>query len=768
MRVPKKIKLFVSRYRRWCLTGGLCLFFGASIWWGIPWFFPLPESLSGYVSPGATVLDRHGVVMARLPGDGYYLGESRPLADIPQDFIKATLVAEDKRFFSHGGLDILSFFRALKSNISSGKVVSGASTISQQLIKISSPRGGRTFPVKIREFFQARHLEMVWDKEEILSAYFERLDYGNLRVGPVAAARFYFSKSLEQLSLAEAALLSGLPQAPSRLNPLRNPERARKRRDWILQRLQTEEDYSEDRISRALTEKLECVPYQSKENEASHVMSRLLAKKVGGVVKTTLDAALQKEIRGIVQNELALLKEQEAGQAAVLVMDNATGEILAWVGSAHRADPRGGQLDGVLIPRSAGSTLKPFVYALGFRAGSWAGEIIPDIPTFYRSPNGADAPGNFNNRFRGPLSVREALACSQNIPVMRMLERVGGENAFTEFLRNFGFVSFQKPRGEYGLGLAIGNAEITLFELVQAYGSLAHEGKRLNAHIEPGAERTDSSEYLLSSEISFVLADILSDQTARATAFGWESSLNLPFKCAVKTGTSSDFRDNWCVGFTKEITIGVWVGNFDFRRMKGVSGLSGAGPIFHATMLAAHRSLPPTFPTPPEGVVSVSVDSRTGHQISDSDLKEPSQYIGREWAFLSTPPPVATSSDYDEQGRALLDPRYAEWYKGEDNTLEELYALEKGETIRENPRILEPVNGATLVLDPEIPGEGRILRLKSNLPESAVWSSPTLKILMDKGYPAVELVPGTHLIKVTISQDGGQQEATARITVKRV
>lgn len=765
MKLWRGVRDFFFWHRKSCLAGGFCLLFSVVLWWGIPWLFPLPEGLSGYKIPGAVILDREGKVMARLPGEGFYWGESSSLAEMPPDLIKATLAAEDKRFFSHGGMDFCAFVRAVFSNVRSGRIVSGASTISQQLIKLSSPPGARTLPAKIREFFQSRHLEMIWNKEDILSAYFERLDYGNMRVGPAAAARFYFSKSLNELSLAESALLAGIPQAPSRLNPLRHPERIQKRRDWILQRMQTEQDYPADKIERALQESPVCTVDRNREVPAPHLMSSFLHKKRQGVIKTTLDASLQKKAYDITARELSLLKAQEAGQAAVLVMDNETGDVLAWVGSGNRKDPHGGLLDGVLVPRSAGSTLKPFVYAMGFRAGSWAGEILPDVPTLYRSANGSDAPRNFNNRYRGPLSVREALACSQNIPAMKMLERSGGERAFVDFLQHWGFTSVKKGKTEYGLGLAIGNAEVRLLELVEAYAALARGGVRIPAHVEYGEAEIKEKQVLISREISFVLADILSDETARAAAFGMEGPLNLPFRCAVKTGTSSDFRDNWCIGFTREVTVGVWVGNFDFRRMKGISGISGAGPIFHEVMKSAHENRPATFPEPPEGVVSVSIDRRNGH-LADNAEMIPDGYIRREWAFCARLPVSARAVDYDEKGRALLDGRYEEWYASEDNQLKDSYALGKKLWTGATPRVLAPASGATLVLDPEMPDSGRFVPLESNLPADAKWTSPTLRIFYRSGRPFAELAPGEHTLNATYSFQGEDVKAVSRIKVK--
>lgn len=687
--------------------------------------------------------------------------------DIPEDYINATLAAEDKRFFSHGGLDLIALSRAMKSNISVGRIVSGASTISQQLVKISSPRGDRDVWVKFREFFQARHLEMTHTKKEILTEYFNRLDYGNLREGPVAAARFYFGKPLKELSLAESALLVSLPQSPSRLNPLKHPERALKRRNWVLERMAVEFGYSRERIERAKEEPLVFHEESSGIVAAPHLMSMLLWRGVSGEIRTTLDGKLQMEAQRIVAREMDLLKSKGVSQAAVLVVDNESGHILTWVGSANRRDPSGGLMDGVLVPRSAGSTLKPFVYELAFRKGVWAGSVFPDIPTRYMSADGVDAPRNFNNRYRGPMTVREALACSQNIPAMRALGLGGGAADFLSHLKELGFEALQGKASDYGLGLAIGNAEVRLLDTVRAYVTLARGGESISLQLCP--ESSDilgvrPSQRLIPEQHAYVITDILADKNARIGGFGMRSPLNLPFPCAVKTGTSSDFRDNWCVGYTKAYTVGVWVGNFDNRRMEGVSGISGAGPMFAGIMKYLHDGGKSEWFSRPQGLVRVEIDKRSGKDCSQlSGI--PDQFKYEEWAFASHPPVKAKESDYDEKGRYILSSLYSEWYESAENNSKDAYTIRnKSWSADEKPRILNPVPGALLLLDPELPGGGRLIPLRSNLPEGVVWECSTLNIIQRNGRYILELMPGRHTVKALHPETGLESEST--ITVK--
>lgn len=743
-------------------VGGLVL--GVALfWWGLPWFFPIPEALREPLMKGLVVLDRNDELIARIPDKEHKLSLPVGMEAMPCELVQAILAAEDKRFFEHDAVDFIATCRAAGSQLGIGKgIPSGASTISQQLVKISRPKSRRSIPVKLREILTARRLEMSKDKTWILREYLNRTDFGSMAFGVEAASIKYFGKSVSQLSLAQCALLAGLPQAPGRYNPILHPDVARARRNYILTRMQAEGMITEERATRAKNEEVGLVRTLQGNPEipssiASHFVSRLLRSDKTGIISTTLDAGIQRRAQAIAIEEMGHLRNKDAGQAAILVANHATGEILAWVGSTNRLDPKGGLLDGVVTPRSPGSTLKPFVYGMAFDNGAaWPGQIIPDVPSEFRDAKGTSAPKNYNDRYSGPVSVRNALACSLNIPAMRILNLAGGTGALVNVLRQAGFTTINRPAREYGLGLSIGNANVSLLELVQAYALLARGGMPVTLYwdrLNPPV-RT-SGKHVFSLVTCKALADILSDSQARVEAFGIGGPLDLPFRTAVKTGTSSDFRDNWCIGFTGQFTVGVWVGNFDFRRMKAISGVSGAGPIFHRVMVACANGSNPGFPETKQGLVRVRVDKRNGLLWPSTPLLSP-DWAQDEWTFPNRIPAQAGPENYDDQGNAILGSEYADWFRNaEDSDKAGLVLNASLPSSMERPKITVPPPGSVLVLDPDLPDGGRFLHLKSNLPvDTTVWESDTLTVTFRHGRPVAELIPGKHTIRATHQPSG--------------
>ncbi|BCU77254.1 penicillin-binding protein 1C [Luteolibacter sp. LG18] len=726
-------------------------------WFGLPFLVPLPAGLETEVPASPVLLDRHGEPIRRLTLGDFSRGEPVGIADLPPDFIACTLAAEDKRFFQHGGIDLLATARAASDWITHRRVVSGASTITQQLVKISSPSSQRGLATKLREALGARRLEMTWSKERILTAYLNRLDYGNRRRGPAEAARHLFQKPLGDLSLGECALLAGLPQAPTRLNPLKRPEASLARRNLVLARLAKAGAIDPARIQSALTETPDLRPLTEKETAP---WLALVPDPSATDFRTTLDLPLQRDVETIVHEELAALRGANLRHAAVVVIDNASGDILALVTSGNWNDPRGGQINGTLAPRSPGSALKPFTYLLSFETtGRYPGAIVADIPTRFRTEQGLNLPGNFDRTHRGPVSIRTALGCSLNVPAIRELNDLGGPQPLYDLLVNLGLTTLGKQPDHYGLGLTIGNAPVRLLELTNAYATLARGGTSIpprlfssQAHVAP---RT-----LFDSRCAWLVSDILSDPDARAPSFGRHGPLEMPFKCAAKTGTSSDFRDNWCLGFTRDFTVGVWAGNFDQTPIKGLSGVAGAGPIFHRTMLRVQRDTAPAWLPRPEGVVEVPVDPRTGHVLADA---RPDQAPKMEVCLASRQPLPATTADYDTDGHVVLDATYQEWFTSTENRRRNDFALETSRPAREPLRILAPSDGITCLLDPELPSGGKRLRVASNLPGTALWSSPTLTLEPASPEPAVVLQPGTHVLTATDPRDGTQRSITIRV-----
>lgn len=730
-------------------------------WYALPFAIPLPEGLRENPTASPVLTDRHGTPIHHLVLPDSTRRAPVSLDQIPADLIACTLAAEDKRFFSHGGVDLLATGRAARDLVTHRRVKSGASTITQQLIKISSPAAERSPLTKIREALLARRLEMSWPKDRILTAYLNRLDYGNLRIGSSEAARFYFQKPLNDLSLAECALLAGLPQAPTRLNPLRHPERAARRRDIVLERLQENLSYDESRISLAAREPLNLRPLKISQ-PAAWLAPFATRGDLPGSQRTSLDLPLQQDIEAIVREETARLKDANLRHAAVVIIDNPTGEILALVSSASWTDPRGGQLNGAFLPRSPGSTLKPFTYLLALKKNHRTpASILSDIPSPFRTPQGLDLPENYDRRYRGPVTLRSALACSLNVPALRELNSLGGPRPLQQLLEQLGLSTLGSDPDQYGLGLTLGNAPVRLIELSNAYATLARGGRHLAPVLFPD-EPTQAAVDLLDPTATYLISDILSDPTARAPSFPPGGPLDLPFRCAVKTGTSSDFHDNWCIGYTPEFTVGVWAGNFEHQPMKGISGIAGAGPIFHRSMLRLHQKASPSWFERPAGLTEITLDSRNGKLIPPDSLGS-NPHARRDLAPTNQLPFPATKDDYDATGKALLDPIYSEWFGSKHNQRLGDLALDTGIPAQEPLRIIAPANGTTYLLDPEIPSGSDRLRPVTNLPGTAKWTSDTLRIEEATPEPIIHLKPGTHLVTATDPRSGTSLQITIHV-----
>ena len=473
---------------------------------------------------------------------------------------------------------------------------------------------------------------------------------------------------------------------------------------------------------------------------------------------------LQRELECVIREETSKLKDANLRHAAVVVIHNPTGEILALVSSSAWADPRGGQLNGTLVTRSPGSALKPFTYLLAIdRNNRTPASIVADIPSPFRTPQGLDLPQNYDKAYRGPVTLRQSLACSLNVPAMRELNAIGGPTPLHQLLTTLGLTTLGTDPTAAGLGLTIGNAPVRLLELTNAYATLARGGRHLPPVLffgQPAAAPETRLPFAATS--FFLIADILSDQTARAPSFPPGGPLDLPFRCAVKTGTSSDFRDNWCLGFTPEFTVGVWAGNFENQPMKGISGIAGAGPIFHRTMLRLHRDHAPAWFVQPAGLVAVNIDSRNG-KIAPANPADP--HIHPDLVPANQLPPIATAADYDPTGKVMLDPAYAAWFESRHNLRRGELTLNPAPVSLEPLKIITPTDGITLLLDPEIPAGSDQLRPVTNLPGTARWSSPTLQIEPASPEPVIHLAPGTHTLTATDPRTGISKKITLHVKV---
>lgn len=544
---------------------------------------------------GRQIRDRHGVLLREQPSALGQRGRPIALSAMGPRLLLATLAAEDERFFAHDGVDRLALLRAIGQNLRHGRTVSGASTVTQQLVKLLETRGEaspRTVATKLWEWARAQNLEETLDKAEILEAYMNRLPYGRGWVGPEAAARAYFGVSSDRLSWAQATFLAVLPRAPSYLDPYRHPDRVRSRQHVLLAQLETLGVIDAHERALAEAEPIVLRPFASP-FLAPHFVSGL-AGADPAIVATTLDAALQYDVEGLVRTHLTTFAAQLARNAAVIVVDNATGDVLAHVGSAAFDDEAiAGQVDMVTARRQPGSTLKPFVYALAFERGVSPHAALADVPTAFREgPGQAYTPQNYHRGFVGPIPAREALAASLNVPPIRLAAELP-PGALLERLRALGFASLDRDAEHYGLALALGSGEVQLQELAAAYVALARDGQaialRRTASAPPALPRP-----VLSPTAAAAVTDALADPLARVRLLGeGRSPFQLGFDVALKTGTSSGHRDAWTIGYTRERTVAVWVGNADGRSMLEVTGSSGAGPLFADVMRRAMRDLQP-------------------------------------------------------------------------------------------------------------------------------------------------------------------------------
>ena len=710
------------------LTAAALLLLAAGAYWLAPLLAETPDLPT---AQDTRLTDRHGQMLGFALNARGYREQSLPPGPLPPNLVAAVTAAEDKRFFSHGGVDALALARACLGHLR-GTSRSGASTITMQLAKLLRPPAPRSFSSKISESLCARHLEMRHSKEEILRAYLDTADFGNCCRGVEAAAYFYFGKTCADLTLPESALLAGLLQSPTRRNPLRHPQAALARRNAILCSLGAD-------TSAPLGVAVH-----------GNILPPTLCRKAG---QLTLDAALQADCARIAAEEVQRAADRNITQAAVLVLDNRTGEILAAIPAALPESPHGGSLNGLVTPRSAGSALKPFVYAQAFANGATPATVLPDVPTLYRSSDGIQAPRNYNDHYLGPISIRTALACSQNVPAMDALANYGGIPEFLDLLRRLGF-EIRGAEDSFGLGLAIGNAHVTLTELARAYATLARGGTLPTIADRLPLQESEAPR-VLDARICYQIADILSDTSARAPAFGLGHNLSFPFRCACKTGTSSNFRDNWCVGFTAEYTVAVWVGNFDNSSMRKVSGISGAGPIFRRVFLRLAEREKLSFPPRPAGLCETEVDTRTG-LLPRADT--PEAFRRRELLLA----PLTRQGEYDAEGRALLSSRYAEWMQQQGDR--RYFAVAEDSPTGRAPAILIPGNGTTVTLDPRLPENGSLLELRSTLPAATVrWHCNTLPIFRRGNAWYARLSPGRHTLHATDSNSGASATSSFRV-----
>jgi 1A family penicillin-binding protein len=608
-----------------------------------------PSRLANRVlAPSSLILDRNGSVLYRLMDP--QTGVHRPLSldQVPLPLRQAIVATEDASFYRNPGIDLRSIVRAAWLNLRAGTIVSGGSTITQQVARnlMLGPkdRWAQTWQRKAREATLALSLTLNLSKDDILALYLNQTYFGHLAYGVDAAARAYFGKPVGQLDLAECALLAGLPQAPSLYDPLTNLPAAKERQRTVLDLMVKHGILSAQQADLAYDEPLAFAasPFDIQAPHFTMMVMQQLEQELGPevlrrgglTVHTTLDLGQQQLAERTVGRQIARLNRSTPEEpshrvrnAAVVALEVPSGAVRALVGSPDYFDARNdGAVNATLSLRQPGSAIKPLTYAAALEQGYTLASIMPDVESSFVTKEGRPyQPVNYDYAFHGPVSLRRALACSYNVATVHLYQQLGLV-ALPDMASRLGITTLQR-HADTGLALTLGSGEVQLLQLSAAYGVLANQGLSFAPYL---IERVENSQgqvlyqapqaaprRLLDERIAYLLGDVLSDDAARVPAFGRGSVLELPFQAAVKTGTTTDWRDNWTVGYSSQFVVGVWTGNADAEPMLRVSGVSGAAPIWRAIMLGLHPQDPADL-THPAGLVQRLVCAESGQLASEA------------------------------------------------------------------------------------------------------------------------------------------------------
>jgi penicillin-binding protein 1C len=772
------------------LLAGLIAAGSAWIFTDLPSLDTLPQRLN---PPSVRITDRNGRILYEvLPEEG---GRHVvvPLESIPLTMQQATIATEDNSFYNNPGVDLKGVMRAIWIDIVASiqhqqvETPVGGSTITQQVVRnllfSQEERGQRSIRRKLREWALAWQLTRNFSKVEILALYLNQTFYGGLAYGVEAAAQTFFGKSVSQLDLAESALLAGLPQAPAIYNPFTDPEAAQERQQVVLELMQKSGFIDEEQRVLAAREKLvfASTPYPI---QAPHfvmmVQSQLdslyspeqIYQHGGLVVRTTLDLDWQGHAESAIARHLAQLQSDETGighnvnNAALVALDPHSGQILALVGSPDYFDSAiGGAINMAIAPRQPGSALKPILYAAAldpsrsadanWPSGVWtAATVLYDVSTSFLTQDGkVYIPANYDLREHGPVLVREALASSLNIPAVLTLEHIGLERLF-ELASKMGITTLQDPE-QYDLSLALGGGAVRLTELTAAFGAFANSGYR----VEPVSilEVSDlqgnllyktpqtSQVRVLDERIAWLISDILSDNDARRLGFGEISTLRLDRPAAVKTGTTSNFHDNWTVGYTPQLVVGVWVGNSSYEPMREVNGLTGAAPIWHQFMRTVLTGQPEKSFVQPPGLIRQEICALSGllptpicpyrHWEWFLEGTQPTQLdtFYRKVAIDAATGRIANESTLPEQQREQivldLPPQLQPWAHAEGLTLlsDLMVTSSDGNNQDSSPplHLVSPSSGSVYKLAPGLDPETQKLLLEAigevELEQVTIW-----------------------------------------------
>jgi penicillin-binding protein 1C len=663
----KPARLFVAGL---IIFAGLLLY----IFWDLPSVKALPET---YMTPSVRITDRNGRLLYEILPEVGGRNTVLSIENIPQCLKEATIAVEDKNFYTNPGIDITGIIRSLWINIKGGETLAGGSTITQQvarnLLLSQDERLSRTLRRKMREALLAWEMTQSLSKDQILALYLNQINYGGMAYGVEAASQTYFGKPAGELLLPECALIAGLPQAPGVYNPFTNPDLAKQRQLIVLGLMEKQGYISHEKWVEAEMTPMSYNPspypietphfvWIIKDQIDKLISEGILNSRQSLIVRTTLDLDTQHLTEETLKRRVEEFKNEDApvshnvNNAALVVIDPHNGEILALVGSADYFDESiDGALDMATSPRQTGSAFKPFIYALALdptRLNPWTpATSILDVSTTFITHDGEPyTPVNYDSREHGPVSVREALGSSLNIPAVKTLQAVGIEDTIN-LAHRLG-ISSLSDAGEYDLSLALGGGQISLLQLSTAYAALANKGyytgntSILDIHDADGnllyTQEKKSPFQIFDPRVAWLISNVLSDDSARSIGFGPNSTLRLDRTAAVKTGTTTNFHDNWTIGYTPDLLVGVWVGNSGYEAMHNVTGLTGAAPIWNEVMRRLLEGQPDHPFARPEGLTQVEVCDLSGLLPTSA-----CQHSHKEW-FIAGTEPVQTDSYYQQ------------------------------------------------------------------------------------------------------------------------
>ena len=737
----------LPRFFTWLprLTLGLCVTLSAHAQ------LPSPaEVRAAYRSSETLILDRHGETLQRMRSDASVRrGPWVSLADVSPALRHALILSEDQQFYAHSGVDWRAVSSAAWANLWNTRT-RGASTLTMQLAGLLDDdlqaSQGRSVGQKINQAWMARQLEKSWRKDQILETYLNRVPFRGDLVGIDALVQSMFAKHPSGLDARESAIAVALIRGPNA-----SPARVAQRACQIVQATTPgRSDTDCEAMTMLSTAALRRQAFASSEGLAPHLAQRMLqtaqaeqadGKRAPPTLHSTLDAPMQAMAIASLKRHLQEIRSRNVEDGAVVILDNRSGDVLAWVGSSGSLS-QARHVDGVTARRQPGSTLKPLLYAQAIEAQRLtAGSLLEDAPTQVVTPTGLYAPQNYDNHYQGWVSVRSALGASLNIPAVRTLAMVGPDS-FAERLNALG-LRLAQSGGHHGLSLALGSAEVTLLDLTNAYRALANGGVYSAARwVREAQVPAPAAVRVFDAGAAFIVGDVLSDPMARAAAFGTASVLATRSWSAVKTGTSKDMRDNWAVGWSERYTVGVWVGNASGAAMHDVSGTSGAAPIWAAVMGFLHAREPSRAPRVPAGLVQAAV--RFGAVASEgAAAPQPLEAARQEWFAAGT-----------EQAIFAIDSGAASAYG--------ISARGQNDSKAIAARITSPASGTVIALDPDIPPTRQRLQFTATR-DAVQWRLDGKPLGRGARVPWLPW-PGRHVVQIIDAQ--GQVLDEVRLDVR--